>query len=285
MQYRDDADLSGAQVSHADGAGTASRVAVGGGGMIIVVLLALLFGINPGSVLGSAGSAQEHRSTNPISSCSRGSDIAANRECRWNAYLVAISRYWQRYTSTPASMVIFSGRVNTGCGTATSEVGPFYCPADSKIYLDTAFTAQLLRQLGSRGGDAAEAYVIAHEYGHHIQNQTGRLAQVQSAGQQTGPSSPQVRLELQADCYAATWFRNATADPNGPISAVTQDDLNRIIEAAGAVGDDRVQQSQGGQIRPDSWTHGSAAQRQRWAKVGYDSGDPNRCDTFSPATV
>ncbi len=284
MQYRDDADISGAQVISGS-SGRGGRIAVGGGGTLIVVLLALVLGLNPGDLLGAAQAPATTASRAPRSSCTRGSDIAKNRECRWNAYLVSVTAYWQQYSAAAAPMVTFSGQVSTGCGTASSQVGPFYCPADSTIYIDTAFTAQLLERLGSRGGDAAEAYIVAHEYGHHIQNQTGRLAQVQSAGQGTGPSSPQVRLELQADCYAAVWFRHAADDPNGPIQAVTQDDLDRIIETAGSVGDDRIQRSQGGQVRPDLWTHGSAEQRQKWAKTGYQSGDPNRCDTFSPASV
>ena len=139
----------------------------------------------------------------------------------------------------------------------------------------------MLPQLGAQGGDAAEAYVIAHEYGHHIQNLTGVMSQVQSQGRQTGPTSPQVRLELQADCYAGVWMRNATADPNSPISEITQEDIDRAVDAAIAVGDDRIQEMSTGEVSPESWTHGSSAQRKQWLARGFNTGDPNQCNTFS----
>ena len=160
----------------------------------------------------------------------------------------------------------FTGSINTACGNATSAVGPFYCPGDTTVYLDLGFFDQLTGDLGAKGGDAAEAYVLAHEFGHHIQNLTGTMARVQGSGQGTGPKSPQVRLELQADCYAGVWFKHATDDPNCPISEVTQDDLDRAVDAAAAVGDDRIQEKMQGQVSPESWTHGSAAMRQKWLR-------------------
>ncbi len=285
MEYRDSADISGAQVTRAGGGGGGGgRMAVGGIGGLILLVLGLIFGFNPSSIMGAdPGAAPQPQAGNPVTECTRGSDVAKNRDCRWQAYMSSIGGYWSGALRDfrPAPLVIFSQQVSTGCGAASSEVGPFYCPADEKIYLDTEFTAQLLRQLGARGGDAAEAYIIAHEYGHHIQNLTGTMAQVQAAGQQTGPSSPQVRLELQADCYAGVWFKHSTEDPNGAIKAVSQDDLNRIVDAAKAVGDDRIQQSSSGRVSPESWTHGSAAQRKYWVAKGFNTGDPRQCDTFS----
>jgi len=140
-------------------------------------------------------------------------------------------------------------------------------------------------QLGAAGGDAAEAYVIAHEYGHHISNLIGTLDKVQAAGQQTGPDSPQVRLELQADCFAGVWMANATEDPASPIQEVTQDDLDRAIDAAMAVGDDRIQEASTGEVSPESWTHGSSEQRKEWMARGYTSGSPDRCDTFAAGAL
>ncbi len=290
MDYRDSADISGGNVvttGGGGGGGGGGRIAVGGIGGLIIMLLALFLGFDPTQVLG-AGTAPNTGSQAgaPLDQCKTGADIKVNRECRWKAYMASINNYWSGYYANQngyqgAQMVLFSGSVSTACGQATSQVGPFYCPEDRKIYIDVDFTEQLLQQLGAKGGDPAEAYIVAHEFGHHIQNLTGVLPKVQSAGQQTGPSSPQVRLELQADCYAGVWFRNSVADPNGPIQKITQDDLNRVVDAAIAVGDDRIQQAQTGRIAPESWTHGSSAQRKYWMSVGFKSGNPAQCDTFS----
>ena len=136
-------------------------------------------------------------------------------------------------------------------------------------------------QLGAAGGDAAEAYVIAHEYGHHISNLTGVLAKAQSSGNTTGPASAQVRLELQADCYAGAWLKNAASDPISPIKSITADDVNRAVDAALAVGDDRIQLKSTGAVTPESWTHGSSAMRKRWLAIGFNDGDPSQCNTFT----
>jgi len=164
-------------------------------------------------------------------------------------------------------------------------VGPFYCPADTSVYLDLGFFDQLTGELGAQGGDAAEAYVLAHEFGHHVQNLVGTMARVQGGSQQAGPRSPQLRLELQADCYAGVWFRHASDDPESPISQITADDLNRAVDAAAAVGDDRIQKKMQGQVSPENWTHGSAANRQKWLSQGFRSGDPETCDTFAAAAL
>jgi len=139
----------------------------------------------------------------------------------------------------------------------------------------------LTSQLGAKGGDAAEAYVLAHEFGHHVQNLVGTMRQVQGGGQGTGPKSPGVRLELQADCFAGAWFNHAASDPDSPIAEVSQEDLNRAIDAAEAVGDDRIQEKMQGQVNPENWTHGSAANRKKWLMRGFTTGDPNKCDTFA----
>lgn len=283
MRYNDNARLDSGQVV-GGGGGAGGRIAIGGGigTMILLFVLSQLFGID---LTGLAGGGQtDNRSDgSAYAHCQTGGDIKTDRECRWVAYTNSIQGYWSKAYSgyRMTQTVIFTGQISTGCGTATSAVGPFYCPADSKVYLDTGFFDQLTNQLGARGGDAAEAYVIAHEYGHHISDLTGVMEQVQRAGNQTGPDSAQVRLELQADCYAGVWFKNATADPNSPIAQVTQDDLNRAVDAAIAVGDDRIQQRTQGRVDRESWTHGSSEQRKRWLATGYNSGDPNQCNTFS----
>lgn len=279
MQYRDNADISGANVRRQGGGG--GRIAVSGGAGVIVLLLALFFGLDPWGLLGGSTTDTANSSTSqPV--CSRGADIKTNRECRWNAYMTSIGAYWYGAYSgfTPSSMTIFTGQVSTGCGNATSSVGPFYCPADQVIYIDTAYTAALLQQLGAKGGDAAEAYIVAHEYGHHIQNLTGVMAKAQSSSQ-TGAGSASVRLELQADCYAGVWFKHSTDDPSGVVQSVTKDDLNRIIDAALSVGDDAIQKAQSGSVNQESWTHGSSVQRKKWVSTGFSTGDPNRCDTFA----
>ena len=250
-----------------------------------MLIIALLFGINPGDILGGSPQAGpvQSESASQFAQCTRGSDINADRDCRFVAYTNSIQDYWkdglQGYQEI--QVVTFTGSVNTACGHATSAVGPFYCPADTTVYLDLGFFDQLTNQLGAQGGDAAEAYVLAHEFGHHVQNQTGIMRRVQSSGQGTGPTSPAVRLELQADCYAGVWFRRATEDPESPITEVTEEDLSRAVDAAQAVGDDRIQEKMQGQVRPESWTHGSAAMRRQWLAHGFNTGDPNQCDTFA----
>ena len=283
VKYRDSAQLDPSQMG-GRGGGTGGKVALGGGATLIVVVLALLFGLNPNELLGGTQAGpQDTTGGTPYAQCTRGSDIQNDRECRFVAYTNSIQAYWaQAYDGYQKIQVVpFTGQVATACGNATSAVGPFYCPGDTTVYLDTAFFDQLTTQLGAEGGDAAEAYVFAHEFGHHIQKQTGTMADVQSQGRSSGPKSAAVRLELQADCYAGVWFNQAEADPNSPIADITDDDLRRAVDAAAAVGDDRIQERMQGQVTPESWTHGSAELRQKWLLRGFETGDPNQCDTFA----
>ena len=281
MKYNEGAQLDPSQMG--GGGGRRGGIAVGGGAGVLVLLVALLFGVNPGDILGGTAAPEQSSGATPFAQCTRGSDIRRDRDCRFVAFTNSIQDYWgetlQGYDEIQVNT--FSGGVDTACGSATAAVGPFYCPADTTVYLDLSFFDQLTGQLGAQGGDAAEAYVLAHEFGHHVQNLTGVMRQVQGGGQGTGPKSPGVRLELQADCYAGTWFKRATEDPDSPISEVSRDDLNRAADAAAAVGDDRIQEKTQGQVTPESWTHGSAAQRQKWLARGFTSGDPNDCDTFA----
>lgn len=170
-----------------------------------------------------------------------------------------------------AELVLYSGGVSTGgCGSATSAAGPFYCPADSRVYIDLSFYEDMKRQLGA-SGDFAWAYVIAHEVGHHVQNVSGL-----DSGQQAGAEGDSVRTELQADCYSGVWAATVFAE-----GALEAGDLDEAFTASEAVGDDRLQEQSGQRINPDSFTHGTAEQRRRWFEAGYESGDPADCDTFS----
>jgi predicted metalloprotease len=185
-----------------------------------------------------------------------------------------------RYRS--AQTIIFSGSVQTGCGNATTDVGPFYCPADGKAYFDLGFFDELTTRFGAQGGSFAQGYVVAHEYGHHIQNLLGTSDQV---GRETGPESGSVRLELQADCYAGAWAKNATtttgANGRPLFASITANDIKIALDAAASVGDDRIQSKAQGRVTPENFTHGTSAQRQKWFTTGYQTGDPNKCTTFN----
>lgn len=289
MQYNPNARLDPSQMGSGGGR-RGTTIALGGGAGILVLIVAMLFGLNPSDLMGAAPADPEpaQTQTNQFAHCQQGADIETDRDCRFVAYTNSIQAYWAKVYSgyQQAETTIFDDQVATACGTATSAVGPFYCPADQTVYLDDSFFDDMLRrQLGAAGGDAAEAYVIAHEYGHHISNLTGVLGRAQNSGNATGPKSAQVRLELQADCYAGAWLANATADPASPIQQITQDDVNRAVDAALAVGDDRIQLKSTGAVSPESWTHGSAAMRKKWLATGFNSGDPSRCDTFAAGAL
>ena len=292
MEYRGDADISKSRVRYGGGSGgrggRGGKVAVGGGlGGILVLLLALFFGSDIGDLLGTAQQPQPQQSQQQGggAECQTAADIEQNRDCRWQAYDVALTNYWQSAFESGfkpiEAMNIFTGQIATACGTGSSEMGPFYCPGDYEIYVDDDYMGQLLAQLGTERSDAAELYIVGHEYGHHISNLTGQMTKARAGGNQTGPKSGQVRLELQADCYAGVFFNNTLKDPSSPIASVTQDDLDRIVAAARAVGDDHIQAQSTGRVVPESWTHGSSQMRQYWVAIGFNSGDPGSCDTFS----
>lgn len=175
-------------------------------------------------------------------------------------------------TYTEPRLVLFRTATTSGCGVATSDVGPHYCPADMTIYIDETFFTELQQRFKAQGGDVAEAYVIAHEVGHHVQNELGIMRQVQQKGNSNELS---VRLELQADCFAGIWANSVSE-----LGIFQPGEINEAIDAASAVGDDRIQQSVQGQINPETWTHGSSAQRVEWFTKGYDAGDPTACNTF-----
>lgn len=225
--------------------------------------------------------------------CETGADANEDVDCARIAVENSLFDFWGETLSEQgggefqaATMLTFTGAVDTGCGQATSQVGPFYCPPDQGIYLDTTFFDDVLeRQLGGPDGGFVEPYVLAHEYGHHIQNLLGTMGQVRT---QQGPRSDAVRLELQADCYAGMWAASATEseDSSGTVlfSSLTDEDVELAIDAAEAVGDDRIQQKTQGQVTEESWTHGSAEQRATWFRTGFDQGTLQACDTFAVAT-
>jgi predicted metalloprotease len=201
----------------------------------------------------------------------------------------SLEDYWSTQVEgyrSPADFVLFTDGVSTGCGNASSAVGPFYCPRDQVIYIDTAFFDQLKTQFGSSGGPLAQLYVVGHEWGHHIQNITGIMSNLNL--QTTGPASDGVRLELQADCFAGAWIAGAstTLDDSGtPYQKPPTDaEIRDALSAAAAVGDDNIQEQTQGQVQPETWTHGSSDARQKWFLVGYQQG-ANACDTFgAPAS-
>jgi len=174
--------------------------------------------------------------------------------------------------------IIFEQSVSTACGPATSAVGPFYCPADETVYLDTGFYDDLRTRFGADGGPLAEMYVVAHEWGHHMQKITGVLESADIS--QSGPDSDAVRLELQADCFGGAWAGAASEGPDALLEPITREQVAQALDAAEAIGDDRIQEQTSGQVSPESWTHGSSEQRQRWFTVGFEGG-VTACDTFA----
>jgi predicted metalloprotease len=280
VRFRRDVGLDTSQVSDRRGAGP---LAVGGGGIIgLIVLVFSLLNGGGGGGLGVDTPAGDLKS-DLSSSCQTGEDANQKDDCRIVGVVNSVQKYWEQRQPNyrRATTVFFNGGVNTACGSASSAVGPFYCPTDQKIYIDLGFYEDLRNRFGASGGPFAEAYVIAHEYGHHIENLRGVLERARS--RETGPQSPGVRVELQADCLAGMWARGAVE--TGYIEELTDADIRDGLNAASAIGDDRIQEQAQGQVSPESWTHGSSEQRQKWFLAGFRATDRNACDTFAARTV
>jgi uncharacterized protein len=292
MVFNPGSDLDTSRVRRG-GSGGGAGVAVGGVGGIALLLLGLLFGLPVDQLLGGGASPAPAAEDGSLAEeCRSGADANASRDCRVVGTLNSLDSLWSELApqhgvrwEPPGGYLFGAGQqsVSTGCGTATTAVGPFYCPADATIYLETAFFDTLEERFGSAGGPLAEEYVVAHEYGHHMQNLTGQIRSVDQRA--TGPSSDSVRLELQADCYAGIWvsYATRTVDASGQpyLTEISGQDIDDALSAAAAVGDDRIQQAATGQVQPHTWTHGSAEQRMRWFLTGYETGDMAACDTFS----
>ncbi len=256
---------------------------IGGIGIIVVVLITLLGGggngldqimnqLTPAAPQQSGAQAEEFEGEDDYEVFA--STVLGSTDETWTEIFEGSGLQYQLPT-----LVLFRGSTQSGCGGATSAVGPHYCPLDETIYLDETFFDELTARFGAQGGDVAEAYVIAHEVGHHVQKRLGLMEQVQSAQQSAGSQSEandlSVRLELQADCFAGIWAYSIK-----DLGVFLPGEINEAIDAAEAVGDDRIQQSVTGQVNPESWTHGSAAQRVEWFNRGFETGNPTACDTF-----
>jgi hypothetical protein len=285
MRFRDNARLDTGEVSDQRG-GIRPGLMIGGGGGLIGVIIAVVIALS--GLGGGGGSANNVIDTGSGGSdlateCKTGSDANQRTDCLVVGVVDSVQEYWAGAINgyQPARTVLFTGQVGTGCGTATSDVGPFYCPNDERVYLDLGFYQELHDRFGARGGPFAEAYVIAHEYGHHVQDLLGTSSTAAARGE--GPLGGSVRLELQADCYAGVWAAHAVQ--TSQISEITDQDIADGLDAAAAVGDDRIQQAATGHVNQETWTHGSAAQRQRWFSTGYHSGDMTACDTFSARSL
>jgi len=297
MTFNEGAHLDTSQVT-GGGGGKAGAVVGGGIGGLVLMLLVVFLGGNPlGGGSSSAfdvdqimaGGAQG--GSVDVSECQTGADANENTVCRIVGTVNSVQDYWvdalpqdinRQYRQ--AQTVIYSGATQSPCGTASNRTGPFYCPSDERIYIDASFFDELESRFGADGGNLAQMYVVAHEYGHHVENILGILAKGQD--RRTGPLSGGVRIELMADCFAGVWAHHAAetqdADGNTLIAPLTEADIASALSAAAAVGDDHIQaELGGGRVDQDTWTHGSSESRQRWFSTGYESGNLNSCDTFA----
>jgi predicted metalloprotease len=295
MTFNEGADLDTSQVTGGGGGVRGGAVIGGGAGGIILLILTLIFGpqvtgggnnpfdtsqIQPGG----------DTSTTDFSQCKTGADANRDVTCRIIGTVNSVQDYWtdalpadvQRQYQE-AKTVIYSGSTQSACGVASNATGPFYCPSDQRIYIDASFFDELTSRFGADDGALAQEYVVAHEYGHHVENLLGFLAKGQDG--KTGPLSGGVRIELMADCMAGVWANHAstTKDADGKtlLKPLTDTDIKSALSAASAVGDDHIQQSQTGRVNQETWTHGSSESRQRWFMAGYEGGTINQCDTFS----
>ncbi len=266
--------------------GGGGGIKVGGLGLVVILLVGWFFGVDPSALLsqiegGSVGGYEQPANTTPIPEDDEGAQfvqvVLGDTEDTWSEIFKAAGETYQ-----PPRLVLFTGRTATACGTGAAAMGPFYCPGDAKVYIDLSFYDELKRRFQAPG-DFAQAYVIAHEVGHHIQHLIGSTEEIGRAfggGNQTGADSASVRIELQADCFAGVWAYHANQR-----KIVEPGDVDEALNAATAIGDDKLQEEGQGYVVPDSFTHGTSAQRVRWFKRGMENGDVNACDTLNAKTL
>jgi uncharacterized protein len=288
MTFNPNANISGGKASKR---GRNTGIAVGGGvGVLALFLLSQFLGVDLTGLAGGGGG-QPAASDSSLEQCQTGADANENVECRMKGASASLERYWTTEAQElgfdyagPTDLILFDGATTTGCGNASAATGPFYCPPDQTIYIDVSFYDELRGRFGSSGGPLAEMYVIAHEWGHHVQNILGILEQSQDG--QTGPTSNAVRVELQADCFAGAWAADASQVPDESgvpfLQELTPAQIQDALSAAAAVGDDRIQEATQGQVNPHTFTHGSSEQRVAWFETGFQRGAA-ACDTFNVA--
>ncbi|MBX3094241.1 MAG: neutral zinc metallopeptidase [Cryobacterium sp.] len=291
MTFNPDAKIDSSKVSKR-GRNTAIGVGAGGGLALILALVGPLLGVDLSGLAPLFEGGQSQQVTEEdLSHCDTGADANENVECRMVGAATSLDDYWKgvfaRSSNVPdyvtPGFIVFESSTSSGCGMASAATGPFYCPSDGSIYLDTGFFDQLRTQFGASGGPLAEMYVVAHEWGHHIQNVLGTMNNLNL--RESGPTSDSVRLELQADCYGGAWANAASTQPDGSgttfLKPITQQQIADALNAASVIGDDRIQEASGGQVNPHQWTHGSSEQRQKWFLKGFEGG-PGVCNTFGP---
>jgi hypothetical protein len=283
MDWRGRRGSSNIEDRRRTGGGRATRVGgIGGAGAVVVILLALFLGVDPNQLLGPGGLEGPQERSQPVELTAQDraegefvSVVLADTEEIWTR----VFRAQLGATYRPATLVLFKEGTQSACGGASEATGPFYCPADRKVYLDTAFFTTLHQRLGAEG-DFAAAYVVAHEVGHHIQNELGILAQANQIRREVSQEESNqisVRIELQADCLSGIWAREA-ADVLG---VVERGDLEEAVNAARQIGDDTLQRNAGRRPMPHTFTHGTSEQRARWFQIGLESGALADCDTFA----
>lgn len=284
MTFNDNARVGGNRAKRRGRGAAIAGGGVVGLGAVVVLLVNLFTGADLSSLLGGGGTAPGAGSEGTaIESCETGQDANARDDCRLASASLALDEFWNGELEgyRAPTLIIVDDSTPTTCGTASNATGPFYCPPEETVYVDPTFFGLLRDRFDASAGPLAQLYVLAHEYGHHVQALTGVFEQYPNNG--TGPDSNGVRTELQADCFAGAWVAGMTEadDENGTpyLKTPTRAQIADALNAAATVGDDHIQQQSGGTVNPESWTHGSSEQRQRWFDIGYDNG-VGACDTF-----